>query len=186
MQVQQIGPVHKEILTKSRAARARLFGGKPVDTTLVQQLQEQARHLITEREFWKKNCQKAIDERDIARESLTQVQTHLRQGDTVSALIAVGLKVDGNATPVANIMEAVSNVSGTLRKDRHSPRREAKTVRWRHIEMFLLKSRTNLSFPEIGRRMGGRDHSTVLHGVRKVEANFNQYASDIAKCEALL
>jgi chromosomal replication initiator protein len=39
----------------------------------------------------------------------------------------------------------------------------------RQIGMYLAKKLTSRSLPEIGRRFGGRDHSTVLHAVRKIE-----------------
>ena len=39
----------------------------------------------------------------------------------------------------------------------------------RHTAMFLTRQLTTLSLPEIGRRFGGRDHSTVLHAIHKVE-----------------
>ena len=39
----------------------------------------------------------------------------------------------------------------------------------RQIAMYLSKTMTPRSFPEIGRRFGGRDHTTVLHAVRKIE-----------------
>ena len=39
----------------------------------------------------------------------------------------------------------------------------------RQIGMYLAKKMTSRSLPEIGRRFGGRDHSTVLHAVRKIE-----------------
>ena len=42
-------------------------------------------------------------------------------------------------------------------------------VRPRQIAMFLSKALTLRSLPEIGRRFGGRDHTTVLHAVRKIE-----------------
>ena len=42
-------------------------------------------------------------------------------------------------------------------------------VKPRQIAMFLAKTMTPRSFPEIGRRFGGRDHTTVLHAVRKIE-----------------
>lgn len=42
-------------------------------------------------------------------------------------------------------------------------------TRPRHIAMFLARRYTNLSFPELGREFGGRDHSTIQHGCRKVE-----------------
>jgi chromosomal replication initiator protein len=42
-------------------------------------------------------------------------------------------------------------------------------VRPRQIAMYLAKALTLRSLPEIGRRFGGRDHTTVLHAVRKIE-----------------
>lgn len=47
-----------------------------------------------------------------------------------------------------------------------SNRRTDKIVKPRQVAMYLAKSLTPLSLPSIGRRMGGRDHTTVLHGVR--------------------
>ena len=38
----------------------------------------------------------------------------------------------------------------------------------RHIAMYLARKHTRLSFPELGREFGGRDHSTIQHGFRKV------------------
>ena len=42
-------------------------------------------------------------------------------------------------------------------------------TRPRQIAMYLAKHMTNRSLPEIGRRFGGRDHTTVMHGVRRIE-----------------
>jgi len=50
------------------------------------------------------------------------------------------------------------------------------TVVPRHVTMFLARQLTLLSLPEIGRRMGGRDHTTVMHAVRKVT---DRAASDV-------
>lgn len=50
-----------------------------------------------------------------------------------------------------------------------SPRRTARIVRPRHVAMYLAKTRTLRTLPEIGRRFGGRDHTTVLHAVRSIE-----------------
>jgi chromosomal replication initiator protein len=47
-----------------------------------------------------------------------------------------------------------------------SARRSRDVVRPRQIAMFLAKALTSRSLPEIGRRFGGRDHTTVLHAVR--------------------
>ena len=51
-----------------------------------------------------------------------------------------------------------------------SPKRDAFLVRPRHVAMFLLKKELGLTFVEIGNLLGGRDHTTVMHGVDKVES----------------
>ena len=56
------------------------------------------------------------------------------------------------------------------RADILSSRRTAVVVKPRQVAMFLAKTLTMRSLPEIGRRFGGRDHTTVLHAVRKIEA----------------
>jgi hypothetical protein len=53
--------------------------------------------------------------------------------------------------------------------DLKSQRRNKTAVRARQIAMYLAKTMTEQSLPEIGRRFGGRDHTTILHGVRKIE-----------------
>lgn len=70
-----------------------------------------------------------------------------------------------------------------------SIRRKAHLVRPRHIAMYLCKTRTSASFPEIGRFLGGRDHTTVLHGVNKVTAELSsdpELAHDVAWIERFL
>ena len=57
-----------------------------------------------------------------------------------------------------------------LRKGEGASRRTANVVRPRQVAMYLAKTLTLRSLPEIGRRFGGRDHTTVLHAVRKIEA----------------
>lgn len=53
--------------------------------------------------------------------------------------------------------------------DMYSARRTANIVRPRQIAMYLAKTMTLKSLPEIGRKFGGRDHTTILHAVRKIE-----------------
>lgn len=50
-----------------------------------------------------------------------------------------------------------------------SPKRDAFLVRPRQVAMYLLKKELNLTFVEIGNLLGGRDHTTIMHGVEKVE-----------------
>lgn len=53
--------------------------------------------------------------------------------------------------------------------DMHSARRSRAVVRPRQVAMYLAKQLTPRSLPEIGRKFGGRDHTTVIHAVRKIE-----------------
>jgi len=53
--------------------------------------------------------------------------------------------------------------------DMHSARRSRNVARPRQVAMYLAKQLTSRSLPEIGRKFGGRDHTTVMHAVRKIE-----------------
>ena len=51
----------------------------------------------------------------------------------------------------------------------YSPRRSRSVARPRQVAMYLAESITSRSLPEIGRKFGGRDHTTVMHAVRNIE-----------------
>ena len=70
---------------------------------------------------------------------------------------------------IEEIQKLVAVHYNVSRADILSSRRTATVVRPRQIAMFLSKVLTLRSLPEIGRRFGGRDHTTVLHAVRKIE-----------------
>jgi chromosomal replication initiator protein len=71
---------------------------------------------------------------------------------------------------IEDIQKLVASHYNVSKADILSARRTANVVRPRQIAMFLAKTLTPRSLPEIGRRFGGRDHTTVLHAVRKIEA----------------
>jgi chromosomal replication initiator protein len=70
---------------------------------------------------------------------------------------------------IEDILKIVSRHYKVPRNELLSARRSRDVVRPRQIAMYLAKALTSRSLPEIGRRFGGRDHTTVLHSVRKVE-----------------
>jgi hypothetical protein len=74
------------------------------------------------------------------------------------------------AVTVDQIILAISRVFAVTPCDIRSARRTATVVLPRQCVMYLARHLTTRSLPEIGRRMGGRDHTTVLHGIRKIEA----------------
>ncbi len=90
-----------------------------------------------------------------------------------------------NSQPVRidDILRVVGRHYSISKADLLSARRTRSIVLPRQIGMYLAKKMTPRSLPEIGRRFGGRDHSTVLHAVRKIErelASNEQMKNEIA------
>jgi chromosomal replication initiator protein len=93
-------------------------------------------------------------------------------------------------TPRAPLIEDIQRVTCRFfkvsRNDMLSSRRDKRVAHPRHIAMFLAKTLTLKSLPELGRRFGGRDHTTILHGVRKIESLVRsdwEVAFDVAQVE---
>ena len=74
------------------------------------------------------------------------------------------------AIRIEDIQIAVCRHYRISRHDMISGRRTANIVFPRQVAYYLSKKLTLRSLPEIGRRFGGKDHTTVLHGIRKIEA----------------
>jgi chromosomal replication initiator protein len=83
---------------------------------------------------------------------------------------------------IEDIQRVVARQYNVSRADLLSSRRTANVVRPRQVAMYLAKTLTLRSLPEIGRRFGGRDHTTVLHAVRKIE---NLVSTDSALAEEI-
>jgi chromosomal replication initiator protein len=86
---------------------------------------------------------------------------------------------------IEEIQRIVARHYNVSRSDLLSSRRTANVVRPRQIAMYLAKTLTLRSLPEIGRRFGGRDHTTVLHAVRKIEGLIGIDNALAAEIEAL-
>src|SRR6202167_6817324 len=90
--------------------------------------------------------------------------------------------VEPKRVRIEDIQRIVARQYNVSRADLLSSRRTANVVRPRQVAMYLAKVLTLRSLPEIGRRFGGRDHTTVLHAVRKIEAlagNDSAFAEEI-------
>ena len=77
---------------------------------------------------------------------------------------------------VVAIIEAVARFHNIRSADITGKRRTRTLTAPRHVAMFLSRKHTSLSYPELGREFGGRDHSTIQHGCRKIEQDINQNA----------
>jgi len=86
---------------------------------------------------------------------------------------------------IEDIQRVVARQYNVSRSDLLSSRRTANVVRPRQVAMYLAKTLTLRSLPEIGRRFGGRDHTTVLHAVRKIEGLVAKDASLSEEVELL-
>jgi chromosomal replication initiator protein len=86
---------------------------------------------------------------------------------------------------IEDIQRVVARQYNVSRSDLLSSRRTANVVRPRQVAMYLAKVLTLRSLPEIGRRFGGRDHTTVLHAVRKIEALVGNDSALAEEIEAL-
>jgi chromosomal replication initiator protein len=84
---------------------------------------------------------------------------------------AVGLRGSpGVKTSIEDIQRKTAEFYKLDVKDFHSPQRARRVARPRQVAMYLSRKLTTRSLPEIGRRFGGRDHTTVLHACRRIEA----------------
>ena len=80
------------------------------------------------------------------------------------------LSIQNRQVGVENIQKTVADFYKIKVADMYSKKRPASIARPRQIAMYLAKEMTQKSLPEIGELFGGRDHTTVLHGVRKIAA----------------
>jgi len=84
------------------------------------------------------------------------------------------LSIQNRQISVENIQKTVADYYKIKIADMYSKKRPASIARPRQIAMYLAKELTQKSLPEIGELFGGRDHTTVLHAVRKMSAERQQ------------
>lgn len=91
--------------------------------------------------------------------------------DVVKDALKDLLSVQNRQISVENIQKTVADFFSIKVADMYSKKRPANIARPRQIAMYLAKELTQKSLPEIGDLFGGRDHTTVLHAVRKIAAD---------------
>jgi len=80
------------------------------------------------------------------------------------------LQINEKKISIALIQQQVSLYFNLKVTEMSSPRRSINIARPRQIAMYLCKEVTSFSYPEIGKAFGGKDHTTVMHAVKKIEA----------------
>jgi chromosomal replication initiator protein len=89
--------------------------------------------------------------------------------DTTQDVLRDLLRANDRRVTIDEIQKKVAEYYSIRVSDMHSPRRARSVARPRQVAMYLSKQLTTRSLPEIGRKFGGRDHTTVIHAVKKVE-----------------
>ncbi len=92
---------------------------------------------------------------------------HINQ-NLVRKYLGNDLQMGRMGVTIANIIDLVCNFYTLRKEDVRGSSRERRFVRPRQVIMYLSRLLTNRSLSEIGHQLGRRDHSTILHGVRKV------------------
>ncbi|GHG12957.1 MULTISPECIES: chromosomal replication initiator protein DnaA [Paracoccus] len=99
------------------------------------------------------------------------------------------LRTNDRKISIDDIQRKVAEHYNIRLADMVGPKRARNVARPRQIAMYLSKQLTSRSLPEIGRRFGGRDHTTIMHGIRKVEELVTEdhaLAEDVALLKRLL
>ena len=100
--------------------------------------------------------------------------------DTAKQILHDIFKANNKNVTIEEIQKRVSEYFNIRQSDMLSTRRSRVVARPRQIAMYLSKICTTKSLPEIGKQFGGRDHTTVIHAVKKVES---LYKTDISFSE---
>lgn len=107
--------------------------------------------------------------------------------DYVQEVLQDLLRANNKRISIDDIQRKVVEHYGIRVADMQSARRARNVARPRQVAMYLAKQLTSRSLPEIGRKFGGRDHTTVMHAVRKIEelcaedSSFNEEIATIRR-----
>ena len=102
--------------------------------------------------------------------ALTHVQSVVDRRKTIPILANVLLRANDRRVTIEEIQKKVAEHFNIRIADMHSARRARAIARPRQVAMYLAKQLTSRSLPEIGRKFGGRDHTTVMHACDKISA----------------
>lgn len=133
------------------------------------------------------NIQKNIRELEGALNRIiafSQVYNKTPDFKEVKKLLAAYLNTPYRKTTHQLILKSVADFYGVSLNDLVKRSRKKEIVRPRQIAMFLLREETKSSFPEIGSKLGGRDHSTVIHAYEKIKKEEEE--NEVMKQELLL
>jgi chromosomal replication initiation ATPase DnaA len=152
-------PALREQHERFKAARERMFAAAKDDDNrrlqAEQRRREETLRLVTERQHTERR------ERRLAKAARIIEAAAEAKRNRAEAM---------SNRPISSIVDLVSEITGVEIKEIVSERRVAPATKARQIAMWLIRRYTPASYPRAGRALGDRDHTTVLHGIRRVDA----------------
>ncbi|WP_417679132.1 chromosomal replication initiator protein DnaA [Roseibium sp.] len=151
--------LRRNILTARVAASKRTYPNFEVPETVLDYI---AKHVASSGRDLEGALNRLVAHNQLTNQPITQEMAELTLRDLIRSSEPRRVKIE-------DIQRVVSKHYNVTKADLLSARRTRTIVRPRQIAMYLSKVMTPRSLPEIGRRFGNRDHTTVLHAVRKIE-----------------
>ena len=143
-------------------AKADLMG-QHLDDKVLEMLSQSAHSNIRELE----GClTRVVAYAQLARSTVTVALVEKAMAEIVSRRTSRRLQPDA-------LLDAVAHYFNVEKPVLSGPRGKKDVARARHVAMYLLKEETHLGFSAIGRLLGGRDHSTILHGCTRVSGELD-------------
>jgi chromosomal replication initiator protein len=159
----ELGPPEEEVRCKILRAKAELLRDRYPNFALPEGVISYVAHEVTSNG---RDLDGALN-RIVAHNQLTHTSLSLEMAEEVIRDLV--RHREPKRVKIEDIQRIVAKHYNVQRQDLLSNRRTHNVVMPRQIAMYLAKTLTPRSLPEIGRRFGGRDHTTVLHAVRKIE-----------------
>lgn len=151
--------LRRNILSARVAAAKRTYPNFEVPDSVLDYV---AKHVASSGRDLEGALNRLVAHNQLTNQPITQEMAELTLRDLVRSSEPRRVKIE-------DIQRVVSKHYNVTKADLLSARRTRTIVRPRQIAMYLAKVMTPRSLPEIGRRFGNRDHTTVLHAVRKIE-----------------
>jgi len=105
--------------------------------------------------------------------AFSQIYNKIPDIKEVKNILNTYLNSSYRKTSPQSILKSVAEFYNISSNDLIKRSRKKEVVKPRQVAMFLLREETKLSFPEIGQKLGGRDHSTVIHACEKIKSELS-------------
>ena len=117
------------------------------------------------------------------------VDSHEIDLELVKRIVARMVNLEKREITMDNVIQTITEQMAVSQKELFSKSRKQSLVRCRQLAMYLTHKYTNMAYAEIGRRFGGRDHTTVMHACSQIQgriASDSDYRHQVEELESML